>query len=327
MDKYDFKYMIETSKLVVNKYDKDKALAVLDNLMMWADSCDEIHLESARDIALGYGDLKTPVRSDSNPEINKDLMWLYGEAAKHGRYSTELLEAGIKAGRGSKILHRLASEKFYKKEEFDLVGYASNPEWSDYWIEQIDFCENYIVKHKAHGIDLMSIFTPKHSPNVFYEMCYHISDDIDYDTDFSWLSDINWTTSVARGVLYLYSNMRGRDWGNIIRPWMCEHIISDIRGCGSMDPIVHQALIDKWKNVSPLLDYVLDKRIAYESVEQFYDEYSNIRYMYGCDGDELAGKIHNNQIPADVMKRNEYYHSMVTRAGSKLNAATIMGGE
>lgn len=336
----DLTRMVELAKQVVLAYDEDDAIRVLDNLKVWISSSNDPSVYGLTRIALGFKGNRTPLTVDYDKKVKAELIDLYGGAAEKGEYVTKLLEAGLGAKRGYKILNRLACYTIPAQEEFDLLPYVEDSSWSDYWVEQIEFCAGYLNKHKMFGYDLMKVFTAKHSANTFYEVSYHLKDEEQYRISIDWLSDPYWDTHMAKMMVYTLMYKKSYTWlEEMIKPWMTEFIIDEIYDKSGASKEDHLAVIDKWINVSPLLEYAIQEYATNLNTKEYYELYGDLKDRYGFDGDDLAQSLQSlSNVPDIVMRRNEYYHENVNKyingrpgagssAVSPFNAAALMGGE
>lgn len=334
--------MINLAKEIINQYDKEEALKVLDNLKEWVNCGSEITAHRLEGIALNFKGDRTPVTVDYDKDVKRELLGLYAEAAKNGKYVVSLLEAGISAKRSCKTLNSLVSYTKYSQSEFDMLPYVEDSNWSDDWIKQLQFCTDYIIKHKQFGYDLMSIFTPEHSHNLFYEICYHLKDEEQYRIPLDWLKDIHWLRNPARNVLYLYMFNPERNWGvDIVKPWMCGFIPSEIFDRRKDADLDCNSIIAKWCNVSPKLGYALNEYAEDWKPDDYYEMYNDLRTRNHCDGDALAEIIYSGEYPDWVLERCDYYHQCVSadkaisvtseqsanRANALMDAAARMAGE
>lgn len=340
------KQMIGLARTIVKSYDKEEALKILDNLDVWVDSGSEPRPYHLRQIVSELKGNKEPVKVDYDKDVSSSLIELYAKAATHGQYAIRVLEAGISAKRGYKQLNDLAGH-IYSVPEFDIAPYVEDPRWSDDWIRQLQFCERQIVSHKNFGYDLMSVFTPKHSPEVFYEVQYRLKTEEKYRISLDWLKDPHWEKSTAKDLVYLYMYHPGTDWAGYMKPWMTDLVTSEFSALSEIkDDVDCAAIADKWKNVSPVLEYVLES-IAKDNrytVPELYLQYESYRSRYGCDGDELADKLWGDsidEIPKYHRDRNLYYHEQrpmydadsveqgkpVVMSNAFLNALGLMVGD
>lgn len=339
----EIKDLVLLIKGIYSKYDKDKANKITDNLVKWISSGSNLRVSWLSKIALGFeGEIEPPV-ADDNMEIKKNLVELYSYVADQDEYATILLDAAIVAGRSYDLLSNLFWHVRDKKYWSGLLNYMCDRNWSDLWIEKLDFCSKHIEKHKAFGYDLMSVFTYKHNPQTFLEICLTLRDEDKYRVPIDWLSDPYWKPVNATRVVWLYINMPGVDWGkDVVKSWMCKFTIDEIEGTGSTDPLVIKSIIDKWINVSPLLEYALRKYCEHFDKDfdfvNYMNEYVNLKQYYNFNGDDLAQSLMPlSNVPDDVMCRNEYYHKCVKEycigygdtvtGGNPFNAASLMSGE
>lgn len=340
--KEEYSGMITLAKNIVMNNSRDRALQILDNLYEWIESGSDISPSALNKIASEFNGEKKPLYVDYDKKVKSELMRLYSEASVHGDYNVELLEAGIKAKRDYGVLHKLADGSHCDKSDFDLIPYIVDNTWSDWWISQLDFCSRYQIKHASFIQYIMSVFTPLHNPGTFHEVFFNLKDADDYKIPLDWLKDTHWEPYVTRCVVRMYLHTPWRNWGlDIVKPWMSKFVVDDIyyhRNQAKIDRL--DSISDKWKNVSPKLEYALNSYFedADMTVLDMYREYTSIKGIYHCDGDELAVLIYTGNFPKDVLTRNEYYHECVDNQSigttrptkvptNAFDAAKLMGGD
>lgn len=346
-DKDDIMSMVGLAETLIDKYSKEDAMKILKNLEEWIKHDGDTYAYNLNTIALAFKGEKLPISSDYDVKVNKELIGLYSQSARTGNYAVGLLEAGLEAKRGYDILNDLTRVKKNDNEVY-ITAYVSDSSWSDKWIKQMIFCAGYMHQLRRHGCDIMEIFTPKHNPNTFYEICYSIvagRGDENYNVPLQWLKDYHWRPYMAKYVWYLYRDAPGREWGEIVQPWMPKLALDEISESKKSESLDCNAIIEKWKNVSPKLEHALESYFEHEglSAEKMYEEYDYYRRQYCCDGDALAEQIFKDNYPDWVGGHNDYYHecvvswkgiqdsasasSMTNVVSGAFNAAAIMGGD
>lgn len=349
MDGRDAINMIEITEALLSECTASETLAILSNLKEWTKtkSC-EIYACALKKIAIGYKGKRLPVSVDYDMKVNRELLGLYAVAAEHGSYATELLEAGLKSKRGYDLLHELASTNQEDGIDGSVAQYVAKPEWSDEWVRMLSLCISYVCEHARNGYDILSVFTQEHDPGTFYEVCYELKSSCDdIRIPLNWLKDTYWRPYDAKNILYLYSSRPGLNWGvDIIQSWMTSYIIDDIKRDNCVTKHECAAVIDKWKNVSPILEYALDGYFERNDIPKNKRciEYIMLIDKYDCDGDDLAQHLMClGNVDGNLLKRNAYYHECITKwsgipnatdtsdrasgkKSSPFNAAAIMGG-
>lgn len=310
--------MNSLAKKLIEEYDKDTATKVLDNLDSWIRCGGDVSTYYLKNIALKLKGEKTPVSVDYDSKVKSNLLSLYSAAASKGEYNVALLESGLNARRDYDTLRYIATYTYCGLDKFNAIPYVEDTRWSGRWIYQLLFCANYVNKHNEFGYNLLSLFTPNHSPETFYEVCYHLKDEEQYRIKLDWLSNSYWGSYTAKQLVYLYMYYPGIDWAfDIIRPWSCKSMVSEVYETRQNTLPDYSSIIEKWKNVSPLLDYIMTDLADRRNISVSYKMYDGLRRRFGCDGDELAHAICEDdffekpEIPEFVIIRNNYYHKAI----------------
>ena len=349
MTKSEAKDMLEFTRELAAKCSPTELEGVLDNLKEWIDaSSNNVSIGALQRIAIGWKGHHSPVTIPYSAEVKNDFLWLHGWAAENGEYATKLLLAGLKAERSYDTLYDLANKGQELRVNDEVISRVGNPAWSDDWVDTMITCSRYLETHADNGYDILSVFTPRHNPSVFYEVCYNLKSDSENMIPLGWLADPNWSTSDVKTILYLYGSVPSCDWGySVLRPWMCYYIFKEVEKNVNNTNLDCNSIIDKWKNVSPILEYALTQVCSgfNNNVDEVYKCYSGLKEKYNCDGDELANSITQSfKDDEKLFKRNDYYHNNIGQwSGVKeksvvngeigntvsniLNAASMMGGD
>ena len=305
--------MIDLSKFIVENYSKEDAIKILDNLKEWtATDCDAYPF-ILKWLIIGYNGEHKPMHVDYDKDVKRRLLQLYGEASKKGAYATQLLELGLSSMRGMSLLNAVVQYDESKQQEFDITGYISDTKWSDFWVVQIADHTSYLRRLSDFGYDVMSVFTPEHNTATFSQVCTQLKCS-GSKIPIDWLRDTHWTYPITSSVLDLYYARPDLNWGgDIIQPWMCSFCCDEIYTNKNQAALDCNSIIEKWKNVSPRLEFALREYMEASSVDSgnIYRDYDEIRRNRYRDGDELASYLHSDDFPDYVEEHNKYYHSVV----------------
>lgn len=298
---------------IMHEYDYSTAVKICNNLTEWVSCCSKVSVPGLRNIVSNFEGKRTPVPADYDEDVQNGLLYLYNKSAEHGETTLKLVEDSLRAGRSYTIISNLAGSVYTVEQQKTLLPYAGNAEWSDKWIDEMHLMLDRIYKHKMFGYDLLSVFTPQHFPSAFHQVCQHLIDEEQYRISLDWLKDSNWRSYHTHTLVYLYMFKPGVDWAkDYIHPWTCSFATSEIISGIHDETLDVKAIVEKWNNVSPLLEYALERLFDAKYATVSYKQYDDLRDQHECDGDELAYEIvRKDDIPDGVMYHNAYYHNHV----------------
>lgn len=310
---------------VMEKYDHNTAVKICNNLTEWVNCCDDVSLYRLSCIVDRFKGDTFPVHADYDKDVQNEVLSLYITAAEHGDSNVTLLENGLHAHRGYEVLHHLAGSVYSEEIKCDILQYVADTMWCDAWIDEMQLMLDRIHQHKEFGYDLLSVFTPRHFTSTFHEVCYHLKDEERYRIKLDWLQDTNWRPYTAKTLVYLYMFHQGFDWSADIRPWLCSFATAEIMDNIGNEDLDVKSIVDKWRNVSPLLEYALTHLFDAEYATVTYAQYDELRDRYECDGDELAySLVRKVDVPDAVMFQNAYYHNQVDGPKAEDNNNSIL---
>lgn len=292
------------------KYSREDSIRIYRNLSEWVGCGSKIQMDYLKKVAVWSNGNRLPVIPDQDEDVKHHLLELYG-LALDSDHMVDLLEAGIRAGRKYETLLKIV---MYVEDNniFEINQYIKDSAWSDKWITAIIERQDSICTLKNKGYDIMSILTPKHSVEILSVISAAFIPRQGMRASIEWLKDDHWHADAVSHIIVLYLDKPGTDWGkDVVMPWMCRYVSEEILRTNKIDKNIIDTIIDKWINVSPVLDLALWEYCSYRDVDSIYSEYNNLRELYKCDGDKLAAIIYHDKIPKFCKYRNGYYNECI----------------
>lgn len=305
------KDMLRLSRDIINHYDKEEAIEVLDGLDKWI--VGDVSVIELRRIAINKVVNRSQLDTSYDSEITANLANIYANAASRGQYNLSLIESAIKAGRKYPIVQVLSKFDRDTKEYVDITNYVPDEKWTDEWIVHILRNYSKINKCGADGYDVMAIFTPKHNPNIFDMVCSRLSDDnIRFIIPTDWIKNTNYSSFHVSHLIDLYHENPHFEWACMITPDVCGFAVQEISDYTERDLSKEdiKKILEYWGNVTPKLEYCIMDGNQGISLMRKKEIYNSCKSRYGCDGDELADKLVINSYPERVLRASEYWHTV-----------------
>lgn len=237
-----------------------------------------------------------------HPVIIKDLpeetdvayQNLYKEAIVSD-YALSVLEACAKAGRSYDTIKRVIDMAVRTKRgecSFDLLSYAENEEWSDFWIITLANVTIHINVLMSRGIKIVDYITPEHSPRAFSTLCVRLMNNDAQSFDLEWYRDPYWRNRQVGVLVDLMLRNRNIDYADFVTPATPLPVLlgmdnENIIGKESYTKVMRA----KWSNMTVKLEYAIQNNLPVSNYADWCSVYSDCMRRYGKDGDALADTI------------------------------------
>lgn len=254
-----------------------------------------------------------PMRIEDLPDDPLAVNTLYGYATQ-SEYAMDVLARGVKAKRSYDALLECVKcvSSVQKTNRFDLGNYVGNAEYSDFTVMGLANLHDKIDRLITRGYSVMCYFTPKHSVKALATMVNYLYKETSYMLDISWFKNPMWRRKQVKAILELENANPHIHYDDIITPRSPVIAIREALEKGITTGKQYTEIRDRWKNMSPKLEYVMMSLISEDAdVHEFEEHYESYKALYGCDGESLADmlcKEHGVCLSEELADYQKYFY-------------------